>query len=227
MSEQLLENIDAKLGVIVGLLEQHLGTDTKPAAVKVAEQVLSEANNLVESIVAPVPAVTETNNDEMMGVGDRVLYIGNRDLGLKSKEGTITEVKEGSPWYAVMFDDQGGVTKVRKGEITKQLVEQPPALSHEEEVAVEEHAEAQAEASEGSIIKLDEEAASYKLDAGVIKDYRNIHAAYTDMKKAEMNRKYLRFRAKKVIKNDTTTQEMCHRYLVSVQDEAYMQEVVL
>ena len=113
----------------------------------------------------------------------------------------------------------------QKGEVTKEVVEQPPALSHEEEEAVEEHLEAQAEASEGSIIKIDEEAAEYKIDKGSFKDYRNIHAIYTDTKKADANRKYLRFRASKVIGGDETTKEMCHRYLVSVPDEIYMKEV--
>ena len=39
------------------------------------------------------------------------------------------------------------------------------------------------------------------------------------------NRKYLRFRATKVIGGDTLTQEMCHRYLVGIQDEEYLNEV--
>jgi len=223
MSEELLQNIDAKLGVIVGLMEKYMGMDTRPAAIQFAERVLEEANAEVEKAVAPVPVVEETENEETLEVGNTVLYVGTRKADLKGKEGTITEVKDGSPWFTVMFDS--GPVSVRKGEITKKLVEQPPALSHEEEVAVEEHLEAQQEASEGSIIKIDEEAAEYKLSAGIIKEYRNIHAAYSDMKNAELNRKYLRFRAKMVIREDTTSQEMCHRYLVSVQDEVYMKEV--
>lgn len=223
MSEELLRNIDAKLGVIVGLMEKYMGMDTRPAAIQFAERVLEEANAEVEKAVAPVPVVEETENEETLEVGNTVLYVGTRKADLKGKEGTITEVKDGSPWFTVMFD--GAPVSVRKGEITKKLVEQPPALSHEEEVAVEEHLEAQQEASEGSIIKIDEEAAEYKIDKGSFKEYRNIHAIYTDMKKADANRKYLRFRAKTIIGEDETTKEMCHRYLVSVQDEAYMQEV--
>jgi len=229
MSEELLQNIDAKLGVIVGLMEKYMGMDTRPAAIQFAERVLEEANAAFEKTIAPVPTIEEQlkaaveANDEDFQVGDTVLYVGTRKADLKGKEGTIVQDKEGSPWFVVMFDGQPA--NVRKGEISKTLVEQPPALSHEEEVAVEERLEAQQEASEGSIIKIDEEAAEYKLNAGVIKGYRNIHAAYSDMKKAELNRKYLRFRAKKVILDDTTTQEMCHRYLVSVQDEEYMKEV--
>ena len=224
MSEELLQNIDAKLGVIVGLIEKYMGTDTKPAAVKVAEQVLEEANAVVEEIVQPEPehVVYEKKKAEQFAVGDTVRYIGTRIEA--KKDGTITEIKTGSPWISVLWEDLG-LKSVRQGEITKEVVEQPPALSHEEEEAVEEHLEAQAEASEGSIIKIDEEAAEYKIDKGSFKDYRNIHAIYTDTKKAEANRKYLRFRASKVIGGDETTKEMCHRYLVSVQDEVYMKEV--
>ena len=148
-------------------------------------------------------------------MGDTVRYNGTRIEA--KKDGTITEIKKtGSPWISVLGEDLG-LKSVRQGEITKEVVEQPPALSHEEEEAVEEHLEAQAEASEGSIIKIDEEAAEYKIDKGSFKDYRNIHAIYTDTKKADANRKYLRFRASKVIGGDETTKEMCHRYLVSVQ----------
>lgn len=230
MSEELLQNIDAKLGVIVGLMEKYMGMDTRPAAIQFAERVLEEANAVVEQTIAPVPTVKEQlkaaveSNDEDFQVGDSVLYVGTRKEDLKGKEGTILQDKEGSPWFVVMFDGQPPAN-VRKGEISKTLVEQPPALSHEEEVAVEEHLEAQQEASEGSIIKIDEEAAEYKIDKGSFKEYRNIHAIYTDMKKADANRKYLRFRASKVIGGDEVTKEMCHRYLVSVQDEEYMKEV--
>lgn len=225
MSEELLQNINAKLGVIVGLIEKYMGTDTKPAAVKVAEQVLEEANAVVEEIVQPEHkhVVYEKEKVEQFAVGDKVLYVGNRLHG-SHQHGTITEIKTGSPWISVLWEDLG-LKSVRQGEITKEVVEQPPALSHEEEEAVEEHLEAQVEGSDDSIVKIDEEAAEYKIDKGSFKDYRNIHAIYTDMKKVEANRKYLRFRASKIIGGDEVTKDMCHRYLVSVQDEAYMQEV--
>lgn len=227
MSEEILKNIDAKLGVIAGLIERYLGEDTKPAAVKLAEKVL-EAGNAVVDTIAPAPQVTEEPTtpldpnvlDEEFDVGDIVVYVGDRKKDLKGIIGTITEAKPRSPWFTVLID--GNPVSVRKSEITKKLSEQPPALSHEEEVAVEKHLEDQQEASEGSIIKIDEEAAAYRLEAGICKDYRNIHAAYTDPKKGEGNRRYLRYRAKKVFKGDEHAKEMCHRYLVSVQDAEYL-----
>lgn len=218
---ELLESIDGHLGVIAGLLRDYMGANV-PAAVQVAERVLAEANASLEANVAPVPEVKVADSNEELAIGDKVVYIGTRKKELSGVQGTITEIKEGSPWLVVMFEGQGNTVSVRKGEVSKNQATQPPALSAKEEKMVEEHLEEQAEASEGSIIKIDEEAAAHKIDKGSFKEYRNIHAIYSDMKKAEANRKYLRFRASKTIGSDETTKEMCHRYLVSVQDEEYM-----
>lgn len=218
---ELLESIDGHLGVIAGLLRDYMGANV-PAAVQVAEKVLAQANASLEANVAPVPEVKVADSNEELAIGDKVVYIGTRKKELSGTHGTITEIKEGSPWLVVMFEGQGSTVSVRKGEVSKNQATQPPALSAEEEKMVEEHLEEQAEASEGSIVKIDEEAAAHKIDKGSFKEYRNIHAIYSDMKKAEANRKYLRFRASKTIGGDETTKEMCHRYLVSVQDEEYM-----
>lgn len=221
---ELLESIDGQLGVIVGLLREYMGANV-PAPVRVAEQVLAEANAALEATVAPVPAVQVADSKEELAIGDKVVYIGTRKKDLQGVQGTITDIKEGSPWLVVMFEGMGNSVSVRKGEVSREQASQPPALSAKEEQMVEEHLEEQYEASEGSIIKIDEEAASHKIEKGSFKEYRNIHAIYSDMKKAEANRKYLRFRATKVIGGDEITKEMCHRYLVSVQDEVYMQEL--
>lgn len=218
---ELLESIDGHLGVIAGLLKEYMGAET-PAAVKVAQKVLADANQAMEAVALPVPEVVAKSSTEELAIGDKVVYIGTRKTNLKGVQGTITDIKEGSPWLVVMFEGIGNTVSVRKGEVSKEQATQPPALSTEEEQMVEEHLEEQAEASEGSIVKIDEEAAAYKIDKGSFKEYRNIHAIYSDMKKADANRKYLRFRAGKTIGGDETTKEMCHRYLVSVQDEEYM-----
>lgn len=75
------------------------------------------------------------------------------------------------------------------------------------------------------LVKLfDEEAATFKFTEGSYKQYRDIHAIYSDPKKTEGNRRYLRFRAQNVVKGDTVAKEMCHRYLIGVQDEVYLKE---
>lgn len=221
IQNELLESIDAKLGVIVGLLERNIGEvaqESKHPSQLVAEKVLADSNEVVKELVAAAPEVPETTNDEDFAIGDRVLYVGKRS---GFTEGTITEIKDRSPWITVLFDNNGSPVSCRKGELTKKTVDQPPALDYKEEEQVENLLEQEAEGPQPTI-KIDEEAAEYKIDKGSFKEYRNIHAIYTDMKKAEPNRKYLRFRASKAIGGDEVTKEMCHRYLVSVQDEVYM-----
>lgn len=223
LTNELLASIDVKLGVIVGLIEASIGTELskKPKWLGVAQQVLEESNQLVEEMTESVPeeqeTTPETESNENFSIGDRVVYIGKRS---GFKEGTIVEIKERSPWITVLFDNVGSPVSCRKGELTEKTVDQPPALDYKEEA--EEVIQTESNPSD---IVIDEEAAEYKIDKGAFKEYRNIHAIYTDMKKADANRKYLRFRASKMIGGDEVTKEMCHRYLVSVQDEAYLQEL--
>ena len=115
------------------------------------------------------------------------------------------------------FDGEGKHTKCRKSELTLGANEQPPEQTEKEVVVAEEKAVAES--------LFDEEASGHKIEKGSFKEYRDIHAIYSDQKKMVGNRKYLRFRAKKVIGGDTLTQEMCHRYLVGIQDEEYLNEV--
>jgi len=117
----------------------------------------------------------------------------------------------------VAFDDQGDHTKCRKSELTLGANEQPPEQTEQEVVVAEEKAVAES--------LFDEEAAGHKIEKGSFAQYRDIHAIYSDQKKMVGNRKYLRFRAKKAVGGDTLTQEMCHRYLVGIQDEEYLKEV--
>jgi hypothetical protein len=95
--------------------------------------------------------------------------------------------------------------------------EQPPEQTEKEVVVAEEKAVAES--------LFDEEASSHRFEKGSYKEYRDIHAIYSDQKKMLGNRKYLRYRAQNVIGGDTLTQEMCHRYLIGVQDEEYLNEV--
>ena len=70
---------------------------------------------------------------------------------------------------------------------------------------VEEHLEEQAEASVSSSRSMKKP--PLQNDKGSFKEYRNIHAIYSDMKLADANRKYLRFRAGKTIGGDETTRK--------------------
>ena len=102
------------------------------------------------------------------------------------------------------FDDQGSDTKCRKKDLSLENNEQPPEKT-EVEVAEEATEPAQEEFSSGLMMEstFDEEAAGFKFSEGSYKQYRDIHAIYSDTKKTEGNRRYLRFRAKNVVKGDT------------------------
>ncbi len=123
-------------------------------------------------------------------------------------------------WTVVTFEGEGSHTKCRKSELTlgaNSYPGQPPEVTEVEVV--------KAEAEEVAATLFDDEAATHKIEKGSYKEYRDIHAIYSDVKKTAGNKKYLRFRAKKVVGDDVTTQEMCHRYLLGVQDEEYLKEV--
>ena len=217
MNETLtvLNSINEKLGLVL----EKLSADqpiVKPKYVEVAEKVLATANAALEEVI---PAVTEevsdeTPSNENIEIGSIVTYTGDRSE-LAGKRGTVVELR--NAWTVVAFDNEGSHSSCRKKDLTLAGNEQPPEVTEVEVV--------KAEAEEVAKSLFDDEAASYKFEKGSFKEYRDLHAIYSDVKKTLGNRKYLRFRAKKVIGDDVTTQEMCHRYLIGVQDEEYLNEV--
>ena len=223
MNETLtvLNSINEKLGLIV----EAMNLD-KPAYVKVAEQTLEASNAKVEEIVPVVqekeealPVSAEAQLNEI-AIGSRVTYTGEEREALLGKIGTVVDLRKA--WTVVRFDDDGGDTKCRKKDLSLAGNEQPPEKT-EAEVAVEEASQKEPQVESESAF--DEEAASFKFEEGSYRQYRDIHAIYSDTKKTEGNRRYLRFRAKNVVKGDTVAKEMCHRYLIGVGDEVYLKEV--
>lgn len=241
MNETLtvLNSINEKLGLIV------MAMQGKPAYVKVAEQTLEASNATVEKVVPVVqeneeeaqPASTKETQTNEIVVGSRVTYTGKDREALFGLVGTVVDLR--NAWTVVRFDDQGSDTKCRKKDLSLENNEQPPEKT---EVEVVEEAEAQRNVVvEGRVIAasevlaaddddremrtfFDEEAAGFKFTEGSYKQYRDIHAIYSDPKKTEGNRRYLRFRAQNVVKGDTVAKEMCHRYLIGVQDGEYLKE---
>jgi len=189
----------------------------KPKYVEVAEKVLATANAALEEVI-PAEIIeevsTETPSNENIEIGAIVTYTGDREA-LAGKQGTVVEFA--NAWTVVAFDGEGSHSKCRKSDLTLVGNEQPPEVTEVEVVM--------AEVEEVAKSLFDDEAASYKIEKGSYKEYRDIHAIYSDVKKTIGNKKYLRFRAKKVVGDDVTTQEMCHRYLIGVQDEEYLKEV--
>ncbi len=208
----ILNSINEKLGLVVEMLSAD-SAPVKPKYVEVAEKVLSVGNDALEEVIPAVieEVSTETPSNETLEVGSIITYTGDREV-LSGKRGTVVEVR--GAWVVVAFDGEGKHTKCRKSELTLGANEQPPEQTEKEVVVAEEKAVAES--------LFDEEASSHKIEKGSFKEYRDIHAIYSDQKKMVGNRKYLRFRAKKVIGDDTLTQEMCHRYLIGIQDEEYL-----
>lgn len=228
MNETLtvLNSINEKLGLIVNAMNLD-----KPAYVKVAEQTLEASNATVEETVPVVqqneeaqPASTEETQTNEIVVGSRVTYTGKDREALFGLVGTVVDLR--NAWTVVRFDDQGSDTKCRKKDLSLANNEQPPEKT-EVEVAEEATESAQEEFSSGLMMEstFDEEAAGFKFSEGSYKQYRDIHAIYSDPKKIEGNRRYLRFRAQNVVKGDEVAKEMCHRYLIGVQDGTYLNEV--
>ena len=211
----ILNSINEKLGLVVEMLSAD-SAPVKPKYVEVAEKVLSVGNEALEEVIPAVieEVSTETPSNETLEVGSIITYTGDREV-LSGKRGTVVEVR--GAWVVVAFDGEGKHTKCRKSELTLGANEQPPEQTEKEVVVAEEKAVAES--------LFDEEASGHKIEKGSFKEYRDVHAIYSDQKKMVGNRKYLRFRAKKVIGGDTLTQEMCHRYLIGVQDEEYLNEV--
>jgi hypothetical protein len=211
----VLNSINEKLGLVL----EKLSADqpiVKPKYVEVAEKVLATANAALEEVIpAEIEEVSnETPSNENIEVGSIVTYTGDREA-LAGKQGTVVDFA--NAWTVVTFDGEGSHTKCRKKDLTLAGNEQPPEVTEVEVV--------KAEAEEVAKSLFDDEAAIYKIEKGSYKEYRDIHAIYSDVKKTIGNKKYLRFRAKKVVGDDVTTQEMCHRYLLGVQDEEYLKEV--
>ena len=223
MNETLtvLNSINEKLGLIV----EAMNLD-KPAYVKVAEQTLEVSNAKVEEIVPVVQekeealTVSEEAQLNEIAIGSRVTYTGEEREALLGKIGTVVDLRKA--WTVVRFDDDGGDTKCRKKDLSLAGNEQPPEKT-EAEVVVEEASQKEPQVESESAF--DEEAASFKFEEGSYRQYRDIHAIYSDTKKTEGNRRYLRFRAKNVVKGDLLAKEMCHRYLIGVGDEVYLKEV--
>lgn len=229
MNETLtvLNSINEKLGLIV------MAMQGKPAYVKVAEQTLEASNATVEKVVPVVqeneeeaqPASTEETQTNEIVVGSRVTYTGKDREALFGLVGTVVDLR--NAWTVVRFDDQGSDTKCRKKDLSLENNEQPPEKT-EVEVA-EEATEPVVESSRAYTTDgwgvFDEEAAAFKFSEGSYKQYRDIHAIYSDAKKTEGNRRYLRFRAHNMVKGDAVAKEMCHRYLIGVGDEVYLKEV--
>ena len=223
MNETLtvLNSINEKLGLIVEAMNLN-----KPAYVKVAEQTLEVSNAKVEEIVPVVQekeealTVSEEAQLNEIAIGSRVTYTGEEREALLGKIGTVVDLRKA--WTVVRFDGDGGDTKCRKKDLSLAGNEQPPEKT-EAEVVVEEASQKEPQVESESAF--DEEAASFKFEEGSYRQYRDIHAIYSDPKKTEGNRRYLRFRAKNVVKGDTVAKEMCHRYLIGVGDEVYLKEV--
>ena len=229
MNETLtvLNSINEKLGLLVNALILE-----KPHYVEVAKKALEVQNALVEGTLPVVqeneeeaqPASTEETQTNEIVVGSRVTYTGKDREALFGLVGTVVDLR--NAWTVVRFDDQGSDTKCRKKDLSLENNEQPPEKT-EVEVAEEATESAQEEFSSGLMMEstFDEEAAGFKFSEGSYKQYRDIHAIYSDPKKTEGNRRYLRFRAQNVVKGDEVAKEMCHRYLIGVQDGTYLNEV--
>ena len=226
MNETLtvLNSINEKLGLVLEMLSAD-STPVKPKYVEVAERVLSVGNAALEEVVPAIieeEVSQETQPNEELEIGSIVTYTGDRET-LAGKRGTIVELR--NAWVVVAFDDQGDHTKCRKSELTLGANEQPPEQTEKEVQVAEESAIPMDVDIFNQEKTFDEEAAGHKIEKGSFAQYRDIHAIYSDQKKMVGNRKYLRFRAKKAVGDDTLTQEMCHRYLLGVQDEEYLKEV--
>lgn len=214
--EQLVENTNAIAHAVVG--EQI----PVPAFVATAQQVLEHSNKVVqEAVAAETDRMTEEDggNDEIQ-LGSLVSYIGERE-NYVGKVGTVVEVKERG-WYVVAFNGLDKPASVRTPEISLGNFEQPPVEEQVEEQVEETIPEpvvaTVVKTTATTEITLDKEAADYQIPNGIYNKFSNIHAIY---KAGDKERNYLRFRAKREL-NDKTTQTMCHRYLLSVQDEAYI-----
>jgi len=216
----VLNSINEKLGLLVNALILE-----KPHYVEVAKKALEVQNALVEGILPVVqeneeeaqPASTEETQTNEIVIGSRVTYTGEDREALFGLVGTVVDLR--NAWTVVRFDGQSSDTKCRKKDLSLENNEQPPEKT-EVEVA-EEATEPVAEAESA----FDEEAAGFKFSEGSYKQYRDIHAIYSDPKKTEGNRRYLRFRAQNLVKGDEVAKEMCHRYLIGVADEVYLKEV--
>lgn len=238
-----VEKMNGKLNLLTELLAEMLQAP-EPKFVQVAKKTLAQTDEVVEELAPESEKEevkddfiwlekmekkeeTKTESSEDFDVGKKVLFIGDREA-YKGKQGTIVEIN--GAWVRVVFEDDSKPVSCRKMELSTTIVEQAPV----EEEAVEEEAEPEVEVEEEEVVAetpvqstgLDEEAAAHKIPQGAYSTYRDIHAIYSDMNKRKGNRNYLRYRAKHVIKDDVTTKEMCHRYLVSVNDEEYLKDVV-
>ena len=241
-----VEKMNGKLNLLTELLAEMLQAP-EPKFVQVAKKTLAQTDEVVEELApesekeevkdnfiwmerVDKKEETKTESSEDFDVGKKVLFIGDREA-YKGKQGTIVEIN--GAWVRVVFEDDSKPVSCRKMELSTTIVEQAPV----EEEAVEEEAveeEAEPEVEEEEVVAetpvqstgLDEEAAAHKIPQGAYSTYRDIHAIYSDMNKRKGNRNYLRYRAKHVIKDDVTTKEMCHRYLVSINDEEYLKDVV-
>ena len=217
----VLNSINEKLGLVLEMLSAD-SAPVKPKYVEVAEKVLSVGNAALEEVIPAIieeEVSQEAQTNEELEIGSIITYTGDREA-LAGKRGTIVDLR--NAWVVVAFDNSGNHTKCRKSELTLGSNEQPPEQT-EKEVAVAE--EKSGWEPEGLTDTFDEEASSHRFEKGSYKEYRDLHAIYSDQKKMVGNRKYLRFRAVKVVGDDTLTQEMCHRYLIGVQDEEYLKEV--
>lgn len=236
-----VEKMNGKLNLLTELLAEMLQAP-EPKFVQVAKKTLAQTDEVVEELAPESEKEevkddfiwlekmekkeeTKTESSEDFDVGKKVLFIGDREA-YKGKQGTIVEIN--GAWVRVVFEDDSKPVSCRKMELSTTIVEQAPV----EEEVVEEEAELEVEEEEVvaetpvQSTGLDEEAAAHKIPQGAYSTYRDIHAIYSDMNKRKGNRNYLRYRAKHVIKDDVTTKEMCHRYLVSVNDEEYLKDVV-
>ena len=245
-----VEKMNGKLNLLTELLAEMLQAP-EPKFVQVAKKTLAQTDEVVEELAPEsekeevkeevVESHTESESSEDFDVGKKVLFIGDREA-YKGKQGTIVEIN--GAWVRVVFEDDSKPVSCRKMELSTTIVEQAPVdesneLSMDEEWAAKNKIADMVNEEHPDLLKdevvaetpvqstgLDEEAAAHKIPQGAYSTYRDIHAIYSDMNKRKGNRNYLRYRAKHVIKDDVTTKEMCHRYLVSVNDEEYLKDVV-
>lgn len=239
-----VEKMNGKLNLLTELLAEMLQAP-EPKFVQVAKKTLAKTDEVVEELapesekeevkVEVVESSTEAESSEDFTVGKKVLFIGDREA-YKGKQGTIVEIN--GAWVRVVFEDSSKPVSCRKMELSQTIVEQAPVEESPsvDELSTEENPDLlkDEEPSLDEVVTetpvqstgLDEEAAAHKIPQGAYSTYRDIHAIYSDMNKRKGNRNYLRYRAKHVIKDDATTKEMCHRYLVSVNDEEYRKDVV-
>ena len=217
---QIAENIALlSRGALGGAVPQ------PPAFVVAAQEVLDTANEALEQAVKKSDenqTSEEPASEEDFEVGSRVKYVGKRE-SLAGKIGAVVEVKERG-WLAIAW--QGGETSSARNNEVEAFGEQPPSDEEvdaemfgtpieNQQISVEAHLE---DSEEPKPIILDEEAAAYKIPTGLYAKFASIHHIY---KAGEKERGWLRFRAGKEL-NDSNTQEMCKRYLASVQDAEYL-----